>query len=72
MSEQQKFLANVGKNIDKKRKEKKLSFQELALQCDIEKSYLVKLTTQGSNITLSSLYKVAKGLDVPVWELLKF
>jgi transcriptional regulator with XRE-family HTH domain len=71
MSEQEKFLKAVGRNVDKKRKEQKLSFAELALRCDMEKSNLVKLTSQGKNITLVSLYKIAKGLDVPANELLK-
>ena len=71
MSEQEKFLKAVGRNVDKKRKEQKLSFAELALRCDMEKSNLVKLTSQGKNITLVSLFKIAKGLEVPVSELLK-
>ena len=72
MSEQEKFLKSLGKNIDKIRKKQGLSFQEMSLRCDIEKSNLVKLTSQGTNITVSSLYKIAKGLEVPVFELLKF
>jgi transcriptional regulator with XRE-family HTH domain len=71
MSEQEKFLKAVGRNVDKKRKEQKLSFAELALRCDMEKSNLVKLTSHGKNITLVSLFKIAKGLDIQVYELLK-
>lgn len=72
MSEQEEFLKSLGEHIDMLRKKQGLSFQELALRSEIEKSNLVKLTSQGSNITLASLYKIAKGLDVPVWKLLKF
>lgn len=72
MTEQEKFLKAVGKNVDRKRKEQKLSFSELALRCEMEKSSLVKLTSQGKNITLVSLFKIAKGLDIPVGDLLKF
>jgi transcriptional regulator with XRE-family HTH domain len=72
VTEYPKFLRGLGKNIDRIRKEQGLSFQELSLRCDIEKSNLVKLTNQGSNITVSTLYKIAKGLEVPVYELLKF
>jgi transcriptional regulator with XRE-family HTH domain len=64
MSDQQKFLKLLGKNIDKLRKQQGLSFQELAFRCEIEKSNIVKLTSQGTNIS--------KGLDLPVAELLKF
>lgn len=72
MAENQNFLKALGKNIDRIRKEQGLSFQELSLRCDIEKSNLVKLATQGTNITVSTLNKIAKGLGVPVYELLKF
>ena len=72
MSDQEKFIKLLGKHIDKIRKKKGLSFQELALRCEIEKPNLVKLTSQGTNITVVSLYKIAKGLDVPVAALLKF
>jgi DNA-binding Xre family transcriptional regulator len=72
MTDQQKFLRNLGRNIDKIRKQKALSFQELSLRSDIEKSNLVKLASQGTNITVTSLYKIAKGLDVKVEELLRF
>lgn len=71
MAEQDKFLKMIGKNVDRIRKEQGLSFQELAFRCDIEKSNLVKLTSQGTNITLVSLYKIAKGLGVQVSELVK-
>ena len=72
MAEQDKFLKALGKNIDKKRKEQGLSFMELSFRTDIEKSNLVKLCNHGTNITVSSLQKIAKGLGVPVHELLKF
>ncbi|MGC4103802.1 helix-turn-helix domain-containing protein [Ferruginibacter sp.] len=71
MTEQEKFIRAVGKNIDKKRKEKGLSFQELAFVCNLEKGHLVRLVSQGGNITIGTLYKIAKGLEVPVWELVK-
>jgi DNA-binding Xre family transcriptional regulator len=68
----QKFFENLGRYIDKLRKQKRLSFQELTLPSEIEKSNLVKLTSQGTNLTVVSLHKIAKGLDVYVHELLKF
>jgi transcriptional regulator with XRE-family HTH domain len=72
MSDQKKFLKAVGKKIDKYRKERELSFSELSALCDIEKAVLVRITSNGTNITISTLYKISKGLDVPVHELLKF
>lgn len=72
MSEQEDFLKALGAHIDALRKMQGLSFAELALRSEIEKSNLVKLTSQGSNITVSSLHKIAKGLGLPTWKLLKF
>jgi transcriptional regulator with XRE-family HTH domain len=60
------FLISLGKRIDELRKEKGLSFQELANLCDMEKASLVKLTTHGNNVTVNTLYNIAKGLDVPL------
>ncbi len=69
-SEQKKFLKALGQKINKIRKEKKLSFRELAYRADMEKANLVKLTTQGSNITMTTLCKIAEGLEVSLKDLL--
>ena len=66
------FIAALGRNINKIRKEKGLSFQEMAHRCDWEKSSLVKLTGQGTNVTMITLYKIAKGLQIPVKEIFDF
>ncbi len=66
------FLKKLGERIDELRKEKNLSFQDLAYKCEIDKSNLVKLTTQGSNLTSSTLFKIAKALDVPVSKIFDF
>ncbi|MDN5212576.1 helix-turn-helix transcriptional regulator [Fulvivirgaceae bacterium BMA12] len=69
---QRDFLKAVGRNIDQIRKEKGLSFQEMADRCNLEKSSLVRLAGQGTNITMATLYKIAKGLQVPVREIFEF
>jgi DNA-binding Xre family transcriptional regulator len=70
LTDDKKFLKAIGQRVNKIRKEKKMSFQELSFRTDIEKSNLVKLTTQGSNITVSTLNKIAQGLEVSAKELL--
>lgn len=72
MLETDKFLRALGRNIDRIRKEKGLSFQELSHRCDIEKSNLVKLTSQGTNVTTSTLFKISKGLGVSLSEIFSF
>lgn len=68
----EKFLKALGKNIDKHRKAKGISFQEMAYRCDIEKSNLVKMTTHGENITANTLYKISQGLEVPLKTIFDF
>jgi transcriptional regulator with XRE-family HTH domain len=66
MPESEKFLIALGNSIDKHRKAKGISFQEMAYRCDIEKSNLVKIVNHGENITATTLYKISKGLEVPL------
>ena len=72
MKKNQKFLKALGKSINGIRKSKAISFQEMSYRCDIEKSNLVKLTSRGENITANTLYKISKGLDVPIEEFFRF
>jgi transcriptional regulator with XRE-family HTH domain len=72
MAVNEEFLRLLGKRIDELRKEKGISFQELAILSEIEKANLVKLTTQGKNITVNTLYNIAKGLNVTLTELFDF
>jgi len=72
MANNEKLLKALGKNIDRIRKEKGLSFQEMALRCEMEKSHLVRLTSQGMNITVTTLYKISKGLEISINEIFDF
>ncbi len=70
METKEEFFIAVGKRINQLRKEKGYSFQELANRATIEKSNLVKITTEGRNITIGSLMLIAHGLGVAPKELL--
>lgn len=72
MATNKDFLIALGKRVDQLRKEKNLSFQELADLCDMEKASLVKLTSQGNNITVNTLYNIAKGLGLSMKELFDY
>ena len=69
--EDKKFLKGLGARINQIRKEKVLSFQEMADDCDMDKSNLVKIT-QGENITAVTLYKISKGIDIPLKTIFDF
>jgi transcriptional regulator with XRE-family HTH domain len=72
MSENEIFLKKLGSKINKIREEEGLSFQEMALRCDLEKSSLVKLANQGTNVTALTLLKISKGLNVSLSEIFDF
>lgn len=65
-----RYLKLVGQKVNKVRKEKNFSFGKLALASYMEKSNLVKFATTGSNITLGTLNKIAKALEVDPKDLL--
>jgi transcriptional regulator with XRE-family HTH domain len=62
----------VGKRIQKIRKEKKISQQDLAAKCNFEKSNMSRLEAGRSNATLSTLEIVSKALEINIIELFKF
>lgn len=62
----------VGKRIQQIRGEKNISQQQLAANCDFEKSSMSRLEAGNVNGTLSTYQKVAEGLGVEIIELFKF
>ena len=65
------YLVLVGKNITKIRKKRGLTTQELGYQCDIEKSNLIPIEKGRVNVTIHTLYKIAKALNVNINEFFK-
>lgn len=71
-SHKEDFLIALGKNVDRIRKEKGLSFQEMAIRCNIEKPNIVRLTSRGTNVTAATLLKISEGLQVSLSEIFDF
>ena len=67
-----KFIKILAKQIDKLRQEKGMSFNEMALACDLEKAQVYRICKNGVNITASTIFKIAKGLDIPAQEIFDF
>ena len=63
---------NVGKQIQKLRKLKGISQQDLAAKCNFEKSNMSRLEAGRVNPSLSTLEKVANALDVTLAEFFTF
>jgi transcriptional regulator with XRE-family HTH domain len=62
-------LNKLGSRIKEIRKSKKLSQNELASLCEFEKASMSRIESGRSNLTLRSLTRICKALDVPITEM---
>ncbi len=69
MLSREKFKEIVGGNVKKIRTKKGLSQDELAHQCGFYRTYINLLETGKRLPSAYSLYRLAKGLHIPVDEL---
>ena len=60
----------IGQLIRKKRIEKKITQEALALQCGIDRSYIGRIERGEVNLTVEKLYEIATVLEVDMKELL--
>jgi DNA-binding XRE family transcriptional regulator len=67
-----KFLKDLGKSIKEKRMSLKITQQELAYRCDIEKPNIVRIETGRTNPTTKTLKIIAKSLNIKVKDLFDF
>mgnify|MGYP000743012254 CR=1 FL=1 len=66
------FKKLFGKNLNRIRVSKDLSFRKFAQRCDIDYSNLNKIEKGKINISLSTILELAKGLDIHPKELFDF
>lgn len=66
-----KFLAALGDRIKKLRLKKGIRQTELAMLCEFEKASMSRIESGKTNITVITLRKIGKALDVETAELLK-
>ena len=59
-----------GQLVRKHRKEKNISQEQLALLCNIDRSYMGRIERGEVNITLEKLYHLAKALEKDLSDLL--
>ncbi len=60
------------KHIDNLRRNRGLSFQEMANACEVDKAQIYKLCTVGVDLRMSSIIKLSKGLEISVQEIFNF
>ncbi|WP_423818794.1 helix-turn-helix transcriptional regulator [Salinimicrobium sp. TIG7-5_MAKvit] len=66
------FLIKFGHNFGKIRQSKNLSFRSLSQKCDLDYADLNKIEKGKRNITLTTIFELATGLDVHPRELFDF
>ena len=66
------FLIQFGKQLEKLRKKKDLSYRKLAQNCNIDYSDISKIEKGKANITMLTLLELAKGLEIHPKKLLDF
>lgn len=72
MKNYQKLQIQFGKRLKLLREEKGLSLRDLAARCELDFSKIGKIESGQTNLKLSSIFELAKGLDVEPKELLDF
>ena len=72
MIDYQCVLREVAKRLKEIRMSKKLTVQEVAYRCDIERSNLSRIETGKINITLKTLSLICNALDVKLSDVIKY
>ena len=70
--EKSEILLKLGKHICSIRKEKGMSQEALASKCELHRTYIGMVERGERNISLINIYKISKGLEVPIYELFRF
>lgn len=65
-------LKKIGKRIQELRSLKNLSQQDLAAKINYDKSNMSRVESGGTNMTVSTLEKIAIALEVELIELFRF
>lgn len=71
MTRDKQLLALLAKNVRNLRKEVGLSQEELAFECEIDRTYISKVERGIANPSLLVLFKISNVLKVEIKDLLK-
>ena len=66
------ILKSLGYHLKKVRQDKNLRQKTVAKRCDMDSGSYSNIENGKRNITILTLYKISKVLEVPVSELMKF
>jgi len=66
-----KFLASLGGRIKELRLQKEMSQNDLAIQCNFEKASMSRIESGKTNITVLTLRRISKALEVDIAEFFR-
>lgn len=66
------FKVKFGNQLGKIKKDKKLSFRNIAKNCDLDSSFISKIEKGTENVTLETVLNLLYGLNVQPSELFDF
>ena len=67
----QKFLTKLGARIKALRAAKEMTQNDLANRCDFEKASMSRIEAGKTNITILTLHKISRALDIDIPEFFK-
>jgi DNA-binding XRE family transcriptional regulator len=68
---QEKFLNSLAKHIVELRKSKNMTQERLAAEADIDRVALANIETSKRRPTVTTVYRIARALDVKVEEIFR-
>jgi len=71
MIEYQHVLADITRRIKEIRRSKKLTVQEVAYRCNIERSNLSRIEAGKTNITIKTLCLICNALNIKLTDIIK-
>jgi len=69
METKKEILIKFGERVRTLRKEKNLSQEELAFKADLHRTYIGMIERAEKNITLLNIEKIAKALEIDIYNL---
>jgi len=66
-----KFLTALGARIKELRVAREMTQNDLATQCDFEKASMSRIEAGKTNITILTLHKISRALEIEITEFFK-
>ena len=69
---EENILLQFGKHVKELRQQKNLSQEQLALIADLDRTYISGIERGKRNVSLINIFKIAKSLNIPAYEVISF